>query len=160
VRREAAAVDANLPLFNPRTLDREIAGRRFFERLAGAVAGGSGLFALLLATIGLYGVTSFWASQRAREFGIRVAIGASAGDVFRLVVGQGMTLALVGVALGLLAALVSNRVWESLLFGVRPLELTVLAGVSLLLIASTLVASYLPARQATKIDPAAVMRAE
>jgi hypothetical protein len=159
-QREAAALDANLPLFNPRTLDREIAGRRFFERMAGAVVGGSGLLALLLATIGLYGVTSYWASQRTHEFGIRVAIGASAGDVFMLVVGKGMKLALVGVALGLLAALVSNRVWESLLFGVRPLELTVLAGVSLLLIASTLVASYLPARQATKIDPAAVLRAE
>jgi ABC-type antimicrobial peptide transport system permease subunit len=105
-------------------------------------------------------VTSYWASQRTHEFGIRVAIGASAGDVLMLVVGKGMKLALVGVALGLLAALVSNRVWESLLFGVRPLELTVLAGVSLLLIASTLVASYLPARQATKIDPAAVLRAE
>jgi putative ABC transport system permease protein len=159
-QREAAALDANLPLFNPRTLDREIAGRRFFERMAGAVVGGSGLLALLLATIGLYGVTSYWASQRTHEFGIRVAIGASAGDVFMLVVGQGMRLALVGVALGLLAALALNRVWASLLFGVRPADLTVLAGVSLLLVASTLVASYLPARQATKVDPTTVMRAE
>jgi predicted lysophospholipase L1 biosynthesis ABC-type transport system permease subunit len=160
VRREAAALDANLPLFNPRTLDSEIAGHRFFERMAAAVVGGSGLLALLLATIGLYGVTSYWASQRTHEFGIRVAIGASAGDVFMLVVGQGMRLALVGVALGLLAALASNRVWASLLFGVRPLDLTVLAGVALLLIASTLVASYLPARQATKVNPVTVMRAE
>jgi predicted permease len=160
LRREAAALDANLPLFNPRTLEREIAGRRFFERLALAVVGGSGLLALLLAAIGLYGVTSYWASQRTHEFGIRVAIGASAGDVFRLVVGQGMRLALVGVALGLLAALASNRIWESLLYGVQPLDLTVLGAVSLLLVASTLVASYLPARQATKIDPMAVMRAE
>jgi ABC-type antimicrobial peptide transport system permease subunit len=141
-------------------LDREIAGRRFFERMAGAVVGGSGLLALLLATIGLYGVTSYWASQRTHEFGIRVAIGATAGDVFMLVVGQGMRLALVGVALGLLAALASNRVWASLLYGVRPLDLTVLAGVSLLLIASALVASYLPARQATKANPTTVMRAE
>jgi len=159
-QREAAALDANLPLFNPRTLDREIAGRRFFERMAGAVVGGSGLLALLLATIGLYGVTSYWASQRTHEFGIRVAIGASAGDVFMLVVGQGMKLALVGVTLGLLAALALNRVWASLLYGVRPLDLTVLAAVSLLLVASTLVASYLPARQATKVDPTTVMRAE
>ena len=160
VRREAAALDANLPLFNPRTLDREIAGRRFFERLAGAVVGGSGLLALLLAAIGLYGVTSYWASQRTHEFGIRMAIGARASDVFMLVVGQGMKLALVGVTLGLLAALALNRVWASLLYGVRPLDLTVLAGVSLLLVASTFVASYLPARQATKVDPVTVMRAE
>ena len=150
-QREAAALDANLPLFNPRTLDREIAGRRFFERMAAAVVGGSGSLALLLATIGLYGVTSYWASQRTHEFGIRVAIGASAGDVFMLVVGQGMRLALVGVALGLLAALALNRVWASLLYGVRPLDMTVLAAVSLLLVASTLVASYLPARHATKV---------
>jgi len=80
--------------------------------------------------------------------------------VLRLVVGQGMKLSLVGVAIGLVAALASNRVWASLLYGVRPVDLTVLAGVSLLLIASTLVASYLPARQATKVDQVTVMRAE
>ena len=160
VRREAADLDANLPLFNPRTLDREIAGRRFFERLAGAVAGGSGLLALLLAAVGLYGVTSVRVSQRTHEIGIRVAVGASRRDVLLLVVGQAMTLSLVGVALGLLAALASNRAWESLLFGVRPLDLTVLAAVSLLLIASTLVASYPPARRAARIDPVHVTRAE
>ncbi len=160
VQREAVALDVNLPLFNPRTLDREIAGGRFFERLAGAVVGGSGLLALLLAAIGLYGVTSYWASQRRHEFGIRVAMGAGTSDVLRLVVGQGMKLSLVGVAIGLVAALASNRVWASLLYGVRPVNLTVLAGVSLLLIASTLVASYLPARQATKVDQVTVMRAE
>ena len=162
VQREAVALNVNLPLFNPRTLDREIAGGRFFERLAGAVVGGSGLLALLLAAIGLYGVTSYWASQRRHEFGIRVAMGAGTSDVLRLVVGQGMKLSLVGVAIGLVAALASNRVWASLLYGVRPVDLTVLAGVSLLLllIASTLVASYLPARQATKVDQVTVMRAE
>ncbi len=160
VRREAAVLDAHLPLFNPRTLDGEIAGSRLFERLALAVVGGSGLFALLLAAIGLYGVTSYWVSQRRHEFGIRVAIGAPAGDVLRLVVLQGMKLALAGVTLGLLAALALNRVWESLLYGVRPVDLTVLAAVSLLLVASTLAASYLPARRATKVDPVTVMRAE
>jgi predicted permease len=159
-RREAAALDANLPLFNPRTLDREIAGGRVFERMAGAVVGGSGLLALLLATIGLYGVTSFWVSQRTREFGIRVAIGAGAGDVVGLVMRQGMRLALVGVTLGLLAALALNRVWASLLYGVRPVDLAVLAAVSLSLVASTLGASYLPARRATKVNPMTVMRAE
>jgi predicted permease len=159
-QREAAALDANLPLFNPRTLAREIAAGRFFERMAGAVVGGSGLLALLLAAIGLYGVTSYWVSQRAHEFGIRVAIGAAASDVLWLVVRQGMTLALVGVTLGLLAALALNRVWASLLYGVRPVDPTVLAAVSLLLLGSTFVASYLPARQATKTDPMTVMRAE
>jgi putative ABC transport system permease protein len=160
VQREASALDSNLPLFNPRTLDREIAGRRFFERLAGAVVGGSGLLALLLATIGLYGVASYWVSQRTHELGIRVAVGAAVGDVLWLVLRQAMTLALVGVGLGLMAALVSNRVWVSLLYGVRPSDLTVLGGASMLLVASTLMASYLPARRATKVDPTTVMRAE
>ncbi len=160
VQREAAALDAHLPLFNPRTLDREIAGRRFFERMALAVIGGCGLLALLLAAIGLYGVTSYWVSLRTHEFGIRMAIGAAESNVRWLVVRQGMTLALVGVTLGLLAALALNRVWASLLYDVRAVDLTVLAAVSLLLVASTLVASFLPARQATKADPVTVMRAE
>lgn len=160
MRREAAALDANVPLFNPRTLDREISARRFFERLAAAVVGGSGLLALLLAAIGLYGVTSYRVSERTREFGIRVALGAGTTDVLLLVVGQAMKLSLMGVAIGLVAAMALNRVWASLLFGVRPVDLTVLAGVSLLLIASTLEASYLPARQATRVEPMTAMRAE
>jgi len=160
VRREAAALDANLPLFNPRTLDREIAGDRLFERLAGGVVGGAGLLALLLAAIGLHGVTSFWVSQRSREFGIRMAMGASTRDILLVVVGQGMRLSLVGVATGLGAALALNRVWTSLLYGVRPVDLSVLAAVALLLIATTLLASYLPARQATKVDPMTVIRAQ
>lgn len=160
VRREAGALDANLPLFNPRTLDREIAGKRFDERLAGAVVGGSGLFALLLAAIGLHGVTSYWVSLRTYEFGIRVAMGASTSDVLLAVVTQGMKLSLVGVATGLVAALALNPVWASLLYGVRPADLAVLAAVALLLIATTLVASYLPARQATKADQVTVIRAE
>jgi putative ABC transport system permease protein len=160
VRREAAALDAHLPLFNPRTLDMEIAGSRFFERMAGAVVGGAGLLALLLAAIGLHGVTSYWVSLRTKEFGIRVAMGASTNDVCLIVVRQGMTLSSVGVAIGLVAALALNRVWASLLYGVPPVDLPALAAVSLLLVAATLVASYLPARQATRVDPMTVMRAE
>jgi putative ABC transport system permease protein len=160
VRREAAVLDAHLPLFNPRTLDREIAGSRFFERMAGAVVGGAGLLALLLAAIGLHGVTSYWVSLRTKAFGIRVAMGASENDVLLIVVRQGMTLSCVGVAIGLVAALALNRVWASLLYGVRPVDRPALAAVSLLLVAATLVASYLPARQATRVDPMTVMRAE
>jgi ABC-type antimicrobial peptide transport system permease subunit len=160
VRREAAALDANLPLFNPRTLDREIAGSRFFERLAGAVVGGSGLLALLLAAIGLHGVTSYWVSLRTREFGIRVAMGAGTSDVLLVVIGEAMKLSCAGVATGLVAALALNRIWASLLYGVRPVDPAVLAAVALLLIATTLVASVLPARQATKVDPMTAIRAE
>ena len=160
VRREARALDANLPLFNARTLDREIAGSRFFERLAGAVVGGSGLLALLLAAIGLHGVTSYWVSLRTREFGIRVAMGAGTSDVLLVVIGEAMKLSCAGVATGRVAALALNRIWASLLYGVRPVDPAVLAAVALLLIATTLVASFLPARQATKVDPMTVIRAE
>ncbi len=160
VQGEAAALDPNLPLFNPRTLDREIASRRFFERLAGAVVGGSGLLALLLAAIGLYGVTSYWVSERTRELGVRIALGASTGDVFMLVMGQAGKLSLVGIATGLAAAVALNRVWASVIESARPAGLAVLAGVSLLLVVSTLVASYGPARRATRVDPMTVIRAE
>jgi predicted permease len=160
VRREAAALDAHLPLFNPRTLDRELAGSRFFERLALAVVGGCGLLALLLAAVGLHGVTSYWVALRTKEFGIRVAMGATTRDVLLLAMGQGMKLSLVAVAIGLVATLALNPVWVSVLSGVRPAGLTLLAGVSLLLVATMLAASYLPARHATKVDPVTAIRAE
>ncbi len=160
VRREAAALAPDILLFNPRTLDRQIAGGRFFERLALVVAGGSGLLALLLAATGLYGVTRYLVSQRTREFAIRVSVGAGAGDVIRLAMRQAMLWSVTGTAIGLALALAANRAWASLLFRVQPADATVLAGVSLLLVAVMLAASYLPARQATKADPAAVLRAE
>ena len=160
IRREAASLDAHLPLFNPRTLDREIAGSRFFERLALGVVGGCGLLALLLATIGLHGVTSYWVSLRMKEFGIRIAMGATATDVRLLVLRLAMKLSLVAVAIGLAATLALDPVWAAVLDGVRPADLTVLAAVSLLLVATMLAASYLPARRATKVDPVTVIRAE
>jgi predicted permease len=160
LQREAAALDGNVPLFSPRTLDKEMAGGRFFERLAAAVVGGSGLVALLVAAVGLYGVTSYRVSERTRELAVRVALGAGTSDVVLLVVGQALRLSLVGVAVGLAAAIALNRIWASLLFGVRPMDLTVLSVVSLVLIASTLVASFLAARRATKVDPRTAMRAE
>ena len=160
VRREALALDPNLPLFNPRTLEREIAGSRSDERLIGAVVGVSGVLALLLAAIGLYGVTSYAVAQRTQEIGVRMALGARARDVLVEVVRQGMKLALGGVAIGLAAALAVNRVWTSLLYGVSPAEPAVLAGVLLLLTGTALVASYLPARRATKVDPLVALRYE
>jgi predicted permease len=160
VRREAAALDVNLPLFNSRTLDREIAGSRFFERVAIGVVGASGLSALLLASVGLYGVMRYWISQRMHEIGVRMALGASARNVLLIVVGQGMKLALMGAGIGLAAALVLNRVWANQLYGVRPTDPEVLSGAALILMATALAASYMPARRAARVDPAAVLRCE
>jgi predicted permease len=160
VRREAAALDMNLPLFNPRSLDREIAGSRLFERLALGIVGVSGLLALLLASVGLYGVMRYWVSQRTHEIGVRVALGAHARNVLLLVVGRGMKLALMGVVIGLASSLALNRVWTSFLYGVHPADPGVLGGAALILTGTALAASYLPARRATKIDPIESLRAE
>jgi predicted permease len=160
IRREAGALAPDVPLFNPRTLDREIAGGRFFERLAGAVVGGAGLLALILAAAGLHGVTTYSVSLRTYEFGVRMAMGARPGHVFLIVLWQAMTLSLAGVAIGLGAALASNRIWTSLLFGVHPVDPAALVAPAVLLMATTLAASYLPARRATRIDPVRAIRAE
>jgi putative ABC transport system permease protein len=160
IEREAAALDVSLRFFNPRLLEREIAGRRFFERLAGAVMGGSGLLALLLAMIGLYGVVSNWVSECTREIGIRMALGARAGHVLAHVVGRAVKLALTGVVIGGAMALVLNRLWTAWLFGARAAEPAVLAAAVLLLIATALVAGCLPALRATRVDPIGALRFE
>jgi predicted permease len=160
LRREDAALDAGVPLFDPRILERAIEGERFFERLAGVIMGGSGLAALLLAAIGLYGVTSHWVALRTQEIGVRMALGAGTDRLLGVVIGQALRLALAGVAIGLVVALALNRVWSSLLYGARPADPVVLAAVSLLLIGTALLASYVPARRATKVDPMVALRCE
>lgn len=160
VRREATAIDATVPLFDPRSLEREYAGQRFFERLAGALLGAAGLLALLLAAVGLYGVTGHSVALRTPEIGVRVALGAGSGEVLRLVIRQALALAVSGVAVGLLAALALNRVWSSLLYRASPADPVVLASVSLMLLGSALLASWFPARRATRVDPVAALRAE
>ncbi|MGE5359956.1 MAG: ABC transporter permease [Bacteroidales bacterium] len=160
VRRETASVDGGVPLFHPRVLDREIAGSRFFERLAAAVLGGAGLLALVLALVGLYGVMSESVSRRTREIGVRTALGASPADVLRGVIRQALGLAATGVAIGVFAALALDRLWASRLFGVHAAGPVVLAAVAVLLLATTLIASYLPARRAARVDPIIALRSE
>jgi putative ABC transport system permease protein len=160
VRREIQAVDRNAPASNMRTMEQylaaSVAPRRFNLWLLTVFAGA----ALMLAATGLYGVISYGVAQRRHEIGIRMALGARASDVLKLVIGQGMALALVGVALGLLASLALTRVMEGLLFGVSATDPLTYMVIALLLMFVALLACYIPARRATKVDPLIALKSE
>ncbi len=159
-REAVAQLDKDLPLTDikpmPEWLAASVAARRFNLLLLGGFA----LLALCLATVGIYGVMAYSVAQRTHEIGIRMALGAQTRDVLRLVVGQGLMLTLLGIATGLLGALALTRVLASLLFGVTATDPFVFAGVAALLALVALVACYLPARRATKVDPLIALRHE
>ncbi|MGB6431291.1 MAG: ABC transporter permease [Candidatus Acidiferrales bacterium] len=160
VRLQVSELDKNLPIYDVQTMDNvvsaEIASQRFN---AGAVAGFAGL-AALLAAVGIYGVTAYAVSQRTHEMGVRIALGAGPQQVRRMVVFQGMTLAFVGVASGVGSALALTRLMRSLLFEVKPWDPMTMVLVAVLLGAVSLVATYLPARRASRVDPMVALRYE
>ena len=160
VRREVQDLDANLPIFEPRTMIKEISDTLEDQRMASAVIGISGLLALVLAAAGLYGLMSYAVSERTREIGIRVALGAQRSDVLGQVVKQGMKMALLGTGIGLLATLALTRVLSNLMDGVNDMNPAVFVGVSLVLTGVAFVASYLPARRAAQVDPMLALRSE
>jgi putative ABC transport system permease protein len=160
LRREIQTVDRDLPVFGIQTMEHvlasSIAQRRFALEMVGAFA----MVALLLAAIGIYGVTAFAVSQRAQEIGIRLALGAQRRDVLNLVLMQGMTTMLWGLASGLAGALVLTRFLRSLLFAESPIDPVTFLAVSAVLASTALVASYLPALKAMRLDPVQALRSE
>ena len=160
VQREVKTLDPNLPVSNVRMMEevvaQSLATRRFVLLLFGLFAG----LALLLATVGIYGVLTASVSQRTRELGIRMALGATARDVGRLIVGQGLKLVLSGIVIGVVSALALQRVIGKLLFGISPTDPLTFTVIALLLIGVALLACWIPARRATKVDPLTALRNE
>jgi predicted permease len=160
IRHEVRQLDANLPVYDTKTM-REHLRLSLFPLRAGAwVAGGFALLALALAGLGIYGVMSYAMAQRTRELGIRLALGAQTGDVLRLVIRQGLTLALIGLTIGLAAALALTRLMTSVLYGVSATDVVTFAVVTLLLALVVLLACWIPARRATKVDPMIALRCD
>jgi predicted permease len=160
VRQTAREIDANLPLFNIKTLAKQVDESLAQERLIGAVSSFFGLLALLLAAIGLYGIMAYAVSRRTHEIGVRMALGAHRGAVLRMVLRQGMKLVLIGTGLGLAASLAVTRVIASQLFDVTPTDPVTFIGAPILLLIVALLACFAPARRATKVDPLVALRCE
>ena len=157
-RAALKAVDAELPLSGLRTMEDRIAADLARPRVSMLLLAGFAVVALVLAAIGIYGVIAFAVSQRTREIGIRMALGATTGDVQQLVVRQGMTPVLVGVVVGIGGALLLTRFMSSLLYGVGATDPATYAGVALFLASVALAASWLPARRATRVQPVEALR--
>ncbi len=160
VRAEVAALDPKIPIFGVKTFEEHIGISFFLQRMAATLLSIFGLLALSLAAIGLYGVMAYSVSQRTRELGIRVSVGAERRDIFKLILGQGLAISVVGLLAGLVAALGVTRLTARLLYGVSATDPVTFIVIALLLLCVTLLACYLPARRATKVDPMIALRFE
>jgi predicted permease len=158
VRTQVQAVDPTLPVFGAQTLNEVLSSSLAVRRFSMEMVALFGLTALLLAGLGIYGVISFVVSERAHEFGIRRAFGAHGSDIMRMVLRQGLSLAITGAAVGLLGALIVSRLMAGLLYGVSATDPLTFAGVTILLALVALAACYIPARRAMRVDPMVALR--
>jgi putative ABC transport system permease protein len=160
LRSALAEIDPNQPLVKARTMEDNMAATVAQPRFRTWLIGIFAALALTLAAVGIYGVTSYSVAQRTSEIGIRVALGAQPADVFRILVGEGLRFALIGVAVGLVGALVLTRLLASFLYGTSASDPLIFTSVALLMIAISVVASFFPARRATRVDPMVALRHE
>jgi putative ABC transport system permease protein len=160
VRGAILSIDKNQPAYDIKTMDDVFSASVANTRLVALLFGAFSMFALLLASIGIYGVIAYSVAQRTHEIGIRLALGAQTRDVRRMIITQGMVLTLIGAVLGLAAAFAATRVMRGLLYGVSATDPLVFIAVSLLLTVVALLACYIPARRATKVDPMIALRYE
>ena len=154
------ALDKNLPLFAVKTMSDQIASALWQQRMAAGLIGIFGLLALVLVAVGLYGVIAHSVAQRTQEIGIRMALGATSTDVVKLVVKEGLSLAIIGVIVGVAAAFACTRLMSNLLYGVSATDITTFIIASALLAVVALAASYIPARRAAKVDPMVALKYE
>jgi len=160
VREQVQAADPTLPVFGAQTLNATVSAALSERRLSMEMVGLFALTALILAGLGIYGVISYMVSERTHEIGIRLALGAQRRNILRIIVRQGFALALAGAALGLVCALIVSHLMAGLLYGVSPTDPLTFASVALLFIGVALLASYIPARRAVRVDPLVALRHE
>jgi predicted permease len=160
IRNELRSLDPNLPIFNVKTFAEQIDESVSRERLVALLSGFFGVFAMLLATLGLYGVMAYSVARRTREIGVRMALGARAGDVLWLVLRETLLLVLIGIAIGLPAALAATRLAEGLLFGLAPTDPLTITLATIVMIAVAALAGYLPARRAARVNPIVALHNE
>jgi predicted permease len=160
VRQQVDSLDPQVPVSGAETMEQVAAASTAEPRMAAWLVSSFGALVLLLAVAGIYGVITYWVVQRTHEIGIRMAVGAQRADVLKMVIGQGFRLMLIGVTIGIAGALMLNRFLSNLLYGVKPAAPLTLAVVSLILIAVALLACYVPARRAARVDPMVALRHE
>jgi putative ABC transport system permease protein len=164
VRGQILAVDSSQPVYDVKTMQQMVGESVSQPRLNMLLLTIFAGIALVLAAVGIYGVMSTAVNQRKHEIGIRLALGAQAKDILKMIVGQGMLLAVIGMVIGLVVAFLLafflTRVIEGFLFGVSATDLTIFVGIPLLLLVVTLLSCYIPARRATRVDPMVALRAE
>jgi ABC-type antimicrobial peptide transport system permease subunit len=158
--REIHALDPTMPVYDVRTMQDRLKDSMARQRFSTIMLGAFAVFALILAAVGVYGVMSYLVTQGAHDIGVRMALGAQRGSIVRTVIRHGLELSVTGVILGLIGALALTRVMASLLFGVSATDLVTFSTVPVLLVVIALLASYFPARRATRVDPVVALRDE